>query len=229
MERWLFLFDIDGTLVKTGGVGLRALDRAFLKEYGIENAYKGYGFSGKTDQFIVTEGVRAHFQRDPRPDELQRLLEYYVMYVREEIKDLTNYRILEGVREFLDDLSQRKNYCLGLATGNLEEAGRVKIDPGGLNRYFPFGGFGSDAIERPMLVRKAIERGFKHMGETLPNDHVWVIGDSTLDIQAAHANQVVCTSIVSGWHTREELEALGPEHCFDTMADFHRWWLSSGM
>ena len=155
----LFLFDIDQTLINTGGAGLRALDRACRKLLGLEHAMEGISPHGKTDPAIVREILRTKLHSPtPNSREIAALLDAYIAFLKEEVESSSTYRVLPGIISILEEFNQRPDVIVGLATGNVESGARIKLERGGLNGYFSFGGFGSDSERRADLVRKAAER-----------------------------------------------------------------------
>ena len=155
----LLLFDVDGTLILTGGAGIRAFQRAFHELFRREVETDGIRFHGRTDPEIVEDIFAAGLSRSPTPEELQAICSRYIAHLEEEVRHSPGFRIMPGLPHLLEMLAVRAEVRLGLATGNLEGAARIKLDRADLNRYFPFGGFGSDAKDRTVLIQKAIERG----------------------------------------------------------------------
>ncbi len=149
----LFLFDLDGTLVSTGGAGIRALDLTFEKMFGQKNMTATCSPQGKTDPAIFREIIHAHMGRDMSTAELAQITSAYLRYLSIEVRYAKDYRILPGVEKFLDHLITRGDILLGLGTGNLEAGARLKLQRSQLNPYFPFGGFGSDAEARFQVLR----------------------------------------------------------------------------
>lgn len=215
----LVLIDIDGTLVHTGGAGRFALERMFTELFGVENAFDNYSFSGKTDQQIMADAFDLWFNREPKQEELQeardRYLEQLVVCLEETAHLL---KLCPGVPELLDALEERK-VPTGLATGNLQEGSRHKLEAANLWHRFPFGGFGSDAIDRAELTTIGANRGRALAGYAVPDDRVFVIGDSDLDIDAARRSNFQSIAVATGWHSKEELQAENPDHLFEDLSD----------
>ena len=139
----LLLFDVDQTLIYTGGAGLRALDRACRKHLAVENATEGISAHGKTDPAIIREILLARVGSDSTLEiQLQSILESYLLFLREEVQLSPGYRVLPGIVEILREMSAQTGVVIGLATGNVEVGARIKLDRGNLNPYFTFGGFG---------------------------------------------------------------------------------------
>ena len=205
----LLLFDVDQTLVNTGGAGLRAIDRACRKLLSIQNAMEGIDPSGKTDPAIVREiftrlGITSDLEAH-----LDSVLEAYLSFLREEVQVSEKYHVLPGIVDILDQMSARADVMLGLATGNIESGARVKLERGSLNPYFAFGGFGSDSEHRAGLVRKAAEAAALKLGAPIPSDDVFVIGDTPLDIDAGRACGYKTVGVATGRYSREQLHASG--------------------
>jgi phosphoglycolate phosphatase-like HAD superfamily hydrolase len=180
----LLLFDLDGTLVSTGGAGVRALNRAIFQVAGIHNAMDGIRPHGKTDPAIIREVFTLRGGAGHSPDIVGQILDAYVEFLSEEVRQSRDYRILPGILRFLQDFHGYPDLALGLATGNVERGARIKLERGNLNRYFAFGGFGSDAESRTELVRHAAMQGARHIGRAVDRDDVFVIGDTPRDIDA---------------------------------------------
>lgn len=224
MRPTLVLFDIDGTLVDTGGAGRLGLQESFRSVFGlddIEGSVARVRFDGKTDPTIIADIAReagiAASEVEARYTELQ---ETYLHALR---KALTTpnprRRVMPGVRPLLDILTGRPDVFLGLVTGNIEEGARVKLEAFGLNPYFVDGGFASDHPERNEIARIAHERLSRRAGFRFPADRVMIVGDTELDIHCARANAFRAIAVVSGWVPRERLEAAGPDTLLPDLSD----------
>ena len=154
----LLLFDIDGTILLTGGAGTRAANRAFEKIHGVGDAMAGIDAAGKTDPLILREMYGNGLSRDYSDDEAEELYGEYVLFLEEEIENC-RIDIMPGIPYLLDRLSSRTDVMLGIATGNIERVARIKLRKSGLDSHFSFEGFGSDSGSREALIRVAIERG----------------------------------------------------------------------
>jgi phosphoglycolate phosphatase len=206
----LLLFDIDQTLINTGGAGLRALDRACNKLYGLEHAMLGISPHGKTDPAIAREILRVKLaSSNPGKNEIATILEGYVFFLRDEVRDSSTYRLLPGILPLLNELGKRDDTILGLATGNIELGARIKLDRGGLNPYFSFGGFGSDSEDRAELVRRASEKAADKFGASIAKSNVFVIGDTPLDIVAGNACGFRTVGVGTGSYSTDQLLNAG--------------------
>jgi phosphoglycolate phosphatase-like HAD superfamily hydrolase len=210
----LLLFDIDGTLVLTGGAGIRALNRACRQVAGIHNAMEGIRPHGKTDPAIVREIFQsrgANAKVSHSADIVDQILDAYVDFLPEEVRSSRTYRILPGIVSFLEAFRGHPNLALGLATGNVEKGARIKLERGNLNSYFRFGGFGSDAEKRAHLVRCAAENGFRCCGQTIAPEDIFVIGDTPRDIEAGREAGFRTVGVATSDYTREQLEEAGAD------------------
>ena len=222
IAQMLFLFDIDGTLVLTGGAGIRALDRAFARVLALEGACRGYQAAGMTDPLIVEAITTQQLGRGPTPAETTAILEAYVGYLSEEVAATPRYRIMPGVDAALDAVCAR-GATVGLATGNVEAGARIKLERGGLWRRFPFGGYGSDAADRGLLVRRAIERGEAHARRRFAGHEVIVVGDTPRDVAAAHACGAFAVGVATGPDDLATLRAAGADVAFATLEELPAW------
>ncbi|HOK22444.1 MAG TPA: HAD family hydrolase [Candidatus Hydrothermia bacterium] len=216
----LLLFDIDGTLINSGGAGAAALNRAFKSRYNVDDAMAAVDPHGQTDMVIVEEIFLKKLKKTPSTEEIKEILDLYVGYLREEVNRAERYVVLPYVRETLDFLLKENEFVLGLATGNVEEGARIKLERGDLNKYFPFGGFGSDSRVRSEIVRKAVERGGNYSKKK--PDEVYVIGDTPLDIEAGKKASCRTIGIATSIYSVEELKKCKPDYTISNMGELLR-------
>ncbi len=219
----LFLFDLDGTLVSTGGAGLRALDLVLEKTFGQKNMSDGCDPQGKTDPAIFREIVRTRLGREMTPAEYSQLCDGYLRFLSVEVRYAKNYRILPGVEKFLDHLITRGDILLGLGTGNLEAGARLKLQRSQLNPYFPFGGFGSDAEIRFQLLQHGHQRAEKRCGQSILPEDVYVIGDTELDIKAAAKAGYRSVAVAREGYDIDKLKSAQPDYYLNTMVEGFRF------
>lgn len=211
----LLLFDVDQTLISTGGAGIRALNRAFQKLYAVENAMEGILPHGKTDPGIIREILHnrpvpsLNDQSDGFPTSIAPILDSYLEFLDSEIESTASYQILPGIEGILSSLSLRSDIAIGLATGNVEAGARIKLERGNLNRYFAFGGFGSDSENRTELVRQGAERAARYLGRRPAADNVFVIGDTPRDIVAGREAGFMTVGVATGKYSKAELKESG--------------------
>ncbi len=220
----LALFDVDGTLITTAGAGVRALNAAFEDLYGLADGMGAVRPAGMTDPAIVREalvrglGGRDFRHYEPTEEEIARCLEVYVGRLEEIIGRSAEVRAHPGIAELCEALLEA-GWVLGLATGNVERGARIKLVPVNLNRFFPFGGFGSDSEDRPTLVRRGMERAAERRGVAFPAGEVLVVGDTPLDVAAARAVGAKVLSVATGPFGVDELSACRPDYLFENLAD----------
>ena len=177
----VLLFDIDGTLIRAGGAGRKALNRAAYELYGKREACSELTLAGRTDLYNFGAAFRRATGRPPTRKAVDRLHKEYLRflpyYVRSSLKRRT-YHVPPGLRRLLKHLSRDRRVLLGLGTGNMEKGARIKLEPSGFNSYFLFGGYGSDGFHRHTLLRKAVSRAKKLAHEPFIHGDVFVIGDT---------------------------------------------------
>ena len=207
----LLLFDVDGTLILTGGAGIRAFQRTLRELFRIEAAIDGVRFHGRTDPDIIEDLCAAGLGRPPTLTETQAICRRYLTYLPEEVDRSPGYRVMPGLPDLLEVLARRPEVRLGLATGNLEGAAKIKLRRADLNRYFSFGGFGSDARDRTTLIRKAIERGRALVEGSSQPIRVVVIGDTDLDITCGREAGATTVAVATGGDSWETLHQASPD------------------
>ena len=218
--RKLVLFDIDGTLVLTGGAGLRAMNCACAEIAGSVEALADIPVAGRTDRIILTDVV-AKLGRALDEDLLVELRDRYLHHLREEIEQPGRgvKAVMPGVRELLDALSTRDDVFVGLLTGNFEEGARIKLGHFDLWRYFRCGAYGDDAADRNALVPFALERARRLGLPALAAEHVLVVGDTPHDVACAHAVGALPVGVATGGFSVEQLRASGASIVFDDLSE----------
>lgn len=212
------LFDIDGTLLSTGGASDRAWRRAFEELYGIEVKVGDYTGKGVTDPIVGVTSFRGAIGREPSGEEMARLMALRLRYLPEEVSSSPNYRVMPGVEPLLDRLSDEGRLC-GLITGNVEAAAHIKLARANLNHFFAFGGYGSDAPERVDVAKCALERAKLVSGGKLDRDRCLAVGDTPVDIEAAHGAGIRIVAVGTGEYDAEALRAAGADHVLATLEE----------
>ncbi len=214
----LVLFDIDGTLMDSGGAGSRALNAAFLQMFSIDNAFQGIRMGGKTDTEIIREAVeRLGIAMDGK---MPRFTGFYLDNLRAGIGQNSRKRLKPGVREALNTLQIIEGAALGLLTGNIEEGARIKLGAFGLNEYFPAGAFGSDNPDRNVLLPIALERFrelLPHAG--LSSGDCIVVGDTPRDVECAKLHGARSVAVATGGYTAAELLATRADAVLNDLSD----------
>jgi len=197
----LVLFDVDETLVHTGGSGARSWKAAFEKLYGIPADIGAHTSAGETDP----EVARATFKG------------VLLLHLADDIGHSEGYKVLPGAEQTLVQLSEA-GVMLGLVSGAMEGAARTKLVPANLNRFFIFGAYGSDSPDRAELTGLAIKKAAR-LHPRLTPDQVYVVGDTPRDVQAAQAEGAGSIGVASGHYSVEELSAAGPDHVLAALTD----------
>jgi phosphoglycolate phosphatase-like HAD superfamily hydrolase len=216
----LVLFDIDGTLVLTGGAGLRAMTRAFERVVGDPSALDGVPVAGRTDWIILTDAMR-RIGRDLDDEMFHRLRDQYVAYLREEIElpGRGVKSVMPGVRDLLERLGARQRVLLGLLTGNFVEGARIKLEHFDLWKHFRCGAFGDDASDRNALVPFAVERARREGLPEIAADRVLVVGDTPHDVACARAAGATAVGVATGGYTVDQLRQSGADVVFEDLSD----------
>jgi len=200
------LFDIDGTLLVTGGAGAVAWQRAFREMHGIEANIDEHTRAGMTDPEIAAIIFREVIGREGTAGERAEAIAGYLSQLQRAVDESDGYRVMPGIEELLPRLAE-SGVLLGIVTGNIEAAAQIKLARGDLNRYFTFGGYGSDSSDRTELTKKAIERGGEVRGAPLDPATTIAIGDTPRDVVAGHGAGIKVVGVATGNYSLAELEA----------------------
>lgn len=218
----LFLFDIDGTLLRLAGAGRAAVESAFAEVFEVADAralFQPIRFDGNTDRAILREAARRAGIEQARLDALRPAFEAaYVRALSAGVRVLGPECVLPGVVDLLEVLAARGD-TVGLLTGNAERGARAKLEPFGLNRFFLSGAFGSDHEDRRVLAGLARERLEAQAGRRFPPERVQVVGDSVMDVRAGRAHGFGTIAVLTGWTAREALAAEAPDLLLDDLRD----------
>lgn len=215
----ILLFDIDGTLLLSGGAGRRAINRTFAELFGIADAFAGIVPDGNTDPLIFREIVtRSGLGTETLERRWPEIEERYRRHMEHEMRRSPGARLMPGVTELLTRLHGREHLHLGLLTGNLEPTARMKLDRFGLNRFFGFGAFGSDDADRNRLAPIAVRRAEARLDRPIGlGRHVFVIGDTPKDVACALAAGVTAVGVASANYSQAELESAGAHVTLSTL------------
>jgi phosphoglycolate phosphatase len=206
----LVLFDIDGTLVHTGGAGTKAFARAFASEFGVADGTERLKFAGRTDVSLVREFF-TNERIEPSPENFDRFFTAYLRWLREIIADCKG-GACRGVPEFYQSLrAQAEPPLTGLLTGNIKQGARIKLEHFDLWQWFPFGAFADDHEERDLIAAAALRRGSQQCGCELRGDEALVIGDTPLDIRCGRAIGAKVLAVATGGVSLQELEWHNPD------------------
>jgi len=217
-ERIAILFDIDGTLLVTGGAGAASWRLAFDELYGIPADIGKFTDAGMTDPEVGRKTFEAVLNRKPERKEFTRLLERRLHYLHTTVAESEHYRVLPGVEELLPKLIEG-GYLLGLVTGNVEAAAHIKLHRAQLNRFFSFGGYGSDSTDRGELTKIALKRASLVYGEPVPAAQAIAVGDTPHDVEGAHAAGIACVGVGSDKFTVDQLRKAGADYAIASLVE----------
>jgi len=228
----LLLFDVDGTLVLTGGAGVRAMNRAFQDVFGVADAFRGIPMAGRTDPAILAEGLR-NAGLQPRDGEIASFEQRYLSLLEEEILAPAQPRpvmphvspfkgALPGVTELVARLAMHDGMFLALLTGNYSAGAKIKLAHFDIWAPFRCGAYGEDAALRHELVPVALARAQAAGLASTALHHTVIIGDTPLDVECAHRAGVACVAVATGGHDASELRQAGADVVFDDLTDTGR-------
>jgi phosphoglycolate phosphatase len=213
----IILFDIDGTLILTGGAGRRAFERSFRSVLGSADSLASFSFGGMTDRGIARMGLELAGQ-SVEEERVQALLDAYVEALHDELAKKPNYRIMPMAREVVTHARKHAHVAMGLGTGNLKRGAEAKLRHGDLWELFDFGGFGCDHENRTELLRAGAVRGAEKLGLPLAQCRIVVVGDTVRDVVAARGIMADCIGVETGGISAEELRAAGAHAVFPDLS-----------
>jgi phosphoglycolate phosphatase-like HAD superfamily hydrolase len=213
----LVLFDIDQTILHSGGAGEKALTLALRERFGREETLENIDIAGKTDVWIAHRIFEAH-GIEPHQENVERFLDGYLDYLEKEL-DGTKGRLLPGFPEILHALARKPDVAVGLLTGNLRLGAELKLRRFGVLDHFSFGAFADDSHERNLLGPFARERAREAYGTDFQARDIYIIGDTPHDIACAKAIGAHGVGVATGRYSRAALEAAGADFVFDDLSD----------
>lgn len=211
------LFDIDGTLIDSGGAGVRSLNISFEEMFGKHNAFREISLAGKTDPQILREGMTLH-EIPYTEDIASQFFETYLGHLRVQMPH-TQGHIKKGVPEALEALRLEERHIIGLLTGNIEGGAGIKLRNFGLSSYFEVGAYGSDDEERNKLLPVAVDKLYQARSLMVDYRDCVVIGDTPRDIDCARAYGAFSIGVATGPYTVDALEKAGADMVFDNLGN----------
>jgi len=207
----LVLFDIDGTLLDCGPQVRPLFASALVEVFGTAGDVDGYDFAGRTDPRIVLDLVTAAGVPEPEAREkLPRMRALYLDRLSRAL-DRRGMRLLPGVEEMLERLAAREDVVLALLTGNWEPGARAKLSRFDLNRFFGFGAFGCDGVDRSDLPPVALGRAERVVGRRFQPEEALIVGDSVHDVSCARAHGIPCLAVATGRTPSAALHEAGAD------------------
>jgi phosphoglycolate phosphatase len=210
------LFDIDGTLLVTGGAGGVAWQRAFDELYGVEANVAEHTDAGMTDPEIAKIIFREVVGHEGSTGERAKAIGCYLKHLPDTVAESAGYRVMPGIEPLLDRLIDA-GLLLGLVTGNIEAAAHIKLARGGLNRFFSFGGYGSDSADRTELTKAALGRGELVSGGALADGASIAVGDTPRDVKAGHGAGIKVVGVATGSYGVDPLREAGADWALETV------------
>jgi phosphoglycolate phosphatase len=219
----LILFDIDGTLLECGPQVRPILTDVLVEVFGRIGNIDRYDLSGRTDPRIVLDLLTEAGLSEA--EILARLPEARTKYAArlERELDRQHMRLLPGVSDVLESLVRRKDVVLGLVTGNWEPGARTKLSRFDLNRFFDFGAFGCDAVDRSDLPPVALERAERITGRRFRPEEALIVGDTIHDVTCAQANGIPVLAVATGRTAAETLREGGADRVVADLTEVADW------
>jgi phosphoglycolate phosphatase len=211
------LFDIDGTLLVTGGAGGVAWQRAFEELHGIEANVAEHTDAGMTDPEIAAIVFREAIGREGTGEERAKAIGCYLKHLPDTVAGSNGYRVMPGIEDLLDRLID-SGHLLGLVTGNIEAAAHIKLARAHLNRFFSFGGYGSDSADRTEVTEAALERAELVSGGTLSKGACIAVGDTPRDVKAGHGAGIKVVGVATGSYSVDRLRDAGADWAVRTVS-----------
>jgi phosphoglycolate phosphatase len=216
-KRRLLLFDIDGTLITSGGAGEGALMDAMQQRFGIEEDLGGITIAGATDALIARMMLEKNGLA-PSSENITALLDTYLSFLGQRLSRHAGH-VLPGIIRLLDALRKRDDCVVALLTGNLVRGAEIKLSHYGVWDYFEFGAFADDHHDRNELTKFARARAQERRGEEFSPECVFVIGDTPRDIECGKVVGAKTVAIATGNYSRAELAVHHPDYLFDDLSD----------
>jgi len=210
----ILLFDIDGTLIHSGGSGKHAMEVAFAEIYGIANGLEDVLLAGQTDPKILLDAFQK-YDLEWQDDQVEQFKKRYFIHLAEDMqKPRPKRRLMPGFPHLLEELQNMPGAHLGLLTGNWIRSAEIKLEYFDLWKYFEFGAFGDDETDRNKLVPHALRRAEEKFGIRPQRDRVYVIGDTPRDIHCARPHGAIAVAVATGEYTLDELRLEQPDFLF---------------
>jgi phosphoglycolate phosphatase len=217
LSHHILFFDIDGTMLSTGGAGQRAMELALVEEFRIRFPFEDVLTAGRTDCGIADE-IFSKYQLEDSPQERQRFMNSYLERLPDCLKTLPG-ALLPGVTELLKQLNTLENVHLSLLTGNYVEGAWIKLRHFGIDHYFQSGGYGDDHAHRDDVARLALQNVREHLSRHVEGHDACVIGDTPADIRCARAINARAAAVATGVYSRDQLSPYSPDHLFDDLSE----------
>jgi phosphoglycolate phosphatase len=214
---YVYLFDIDGTLLSSGGAGKAAMEKAVGAAFGVPDTVSNVPYSGRTDRAIARDLFALHGISDTK-ENWERFRAGYLQLLPHYLHSHQGL-VLPGIAGLLESLHSRTDTAIGLLTGNTQDGARLKLQHYGIHEYFAFGGFGDEHFDRNDVACEALVATQKYLEGRAILDRIWVIGDTPLDIRCARSIGVRVAAVATGYHDVLELSAAEPDLVVENFSD----------
>jgi len=211
------LFDIDGTLLNSGGAGLAALEEAIETVLVGAKPMAGLQTAGRTDR-AITSDLFDYYEVEDSPETRERFIAAYLSRLEGQLAEREGM-VLPGIVRLLELLAARDDVLLGLLTGNFQRGARMKLEHYDLHHHFEFGGFGDHHEDRDDVAREAMKALDSHHSESVELSRVWVIGDTPADVRCARAVGANAAAVTTGIYGEDDLKATNPDLLFSDFSD----------
>ncbi len=215
------LFDIDGTLIDSGGAGIRALDLAFEEMFSISGAFKDISMAGKTDMQILKEGLQLHRIDSPN-GMVPAFFKAYIRHLRNNVFSGRGH-VKPGIKDALQSLSTNRSCRLGLLTGNIREGAMVKLKAFDLDTFFEAGAYGDDSEDRNKLLPMAVDKLYEKTSIKVGFKDCVVIGDTPRDIECSKPYGALAVAVATGPYAPGVLKEAGADIVFEDLSDTNRF------
>jgi len=216
----ILLFDIDGTLLNTGGAGQSAMEKTLAAEFGMTRPIEGISTAGRTDRGI-TQDLFKFYDIVMSDENWDRFHDRYTDNLKAALNGSPG-QILPGIPELLAALQARDDVTMGLLTGNFEHGARIKLEHYALDEFFEFGGYGDHHADRDDIARDVFRVLQSRHGDDIDTDRVWVIGDTPHDVQCGRAIGARVAAVGTGMFALETLAESQPDHLFEDFSEYER-------
>ena len=222
MQKQLILWDIDGTILRSAGAGMKALNAALQSVFGLTGSFAGIDFAGRTDLWIIRQ-IFARFGIDDTREHRAVYIDGYIAALPEVLRGC-NTGVLPGVLEILGRAADHPDVVQGLLTGNLRRGAETKLGHHGLYGYFPIGAFADDSEVRNELGPHALRRARDHWGFDFAPGRVWIVGDTPHDILCARALGARVLAVATGASKVSDLARHNPDAVLEHLGDPAAFW-----
>ncbi|HUT85373.1 MAG TPA: HAD hydrolase-like protein [Elusimicrobiales bacterium] len=228
----IILFDLDGTLVSSGGAGRNALNKALKKLYGKGNICTRGFLAGSTDKDNFSRAYQKATGKKSSAKELSDIKKLYLKLLPAEVTKAVakgEYSQIKGVKKLLTKLSDYKEVLIGLGTGNIKGGAEIKLKPSGLKKFFSFGGFGCDSHKRSNALKKGVARAVKIAKKKILPSDVYIVGDTCKDVSAAMECNYHSAVVTCGYGDKKDLIRSGAELILPDFSDLNTWLMWFGL